>query len=118
MQNNDQSVEKLEQSEQSGQPEQSEQPNEFEAVKARLEEIANEVDDESLSLDEALDLYEEAVKLGLQASNLLEVGIVVEEEQVTEEAQRPSAEEASADGTSADANAGAGADASQEGISN
>ena len=58
---------------------QTEQPNEFEAVKARLEEIAREVDDENLSLDDALDLYEEAVKLGLQATNLLEVGIEVEE---------------------------------------
>lgn len=60
--------------------EQEEQTNEFEAVKTRLAEIADAVDDESLSLDEALDLYEEAVKLGLQASNLLEVGIVVEDE--------------------------------------
>ena len=58
----------------------TEQHNEFESVKARLEEIANAVDDESISLDDALDLYEEAVKLGLQASDLLEVGIVVGEE--------------------------------------
>ncbi len=56
------------------------QANEFEGVKTRLEEIAREVDDENLSLDEALDLYEEAVKLGLQASDLLEAGIVVEAE--------------------------------------
>ena len=56
------------------------QPSEFEVVKARLEEIAQTVDDENLSLDEALDLYEEAVKLGLQASDLLAAGIVVEDE--------------------------------------
>ena len=55
-------------------------PADFEAVKIRLEEIARTIDDESLSLDEALDLYEEAVKLGLQASDLLETGIVVSEE--------------------------------------
>ena len=60
------------------------EPNEFETVKARLEEIAHAVDDESISLDDALDLYEEAVKLGLKASDLLEVGIVVEEEQADE----------------------------------
>lgn len=59
---------------------QTDQSNEFEAVKARLEEIAQTVDDESLSLDQALDLYEEAVKLGLQATNLLEVGIEVDAE--------------------------------------
>jgi len=58
----------------------AEQPNKFESVRMRLEEIAREVDDESLSLDEALDLYEEAVKLGLQASDLLEAGIIVEYE--------------------------------------
>ena len=47
----------------------------FESVKARLAEIAEAVDDEGLSLDDALDLYEEAVALGLQASDLLETGI-------------------------------------------
>ena len=61
------------------------QLNNFEAVKNRLAEIADAVDDESLSLDAALDLYEEAVALGLQASDLLETGIVVPEE--TEEAE-------------------------------
>lgn len=57
---------------------------EFEAVKNRLEEIARLVDDDDLPLDDALDLYEEAVKLGLEASSLLEVGIVVEEEPTSE----------------------------------
>lgn len=52
----------------------------FDAVKKRLAEIADAVDDEGLSLDDALDLYEEAVSLGLQASDLLEVGIDVEDE--------------------------------------
>ncbi|MBQ9043608.1 MAG: exodeoxyribonuclease VII small subunit [Eggerthellaceae bacterium] len=80
MQNNEAPVD------QASQADQEQQPNEFETVKARLEEIARAVDDENLSLDDALDLYEEAVKLGLQASNLLEVGIVVEEEPVAEEA--------------------------------
>ena len=49
----------------------------FAAVKTRLAEIAEAVSDESLPLDEALDLYEEAVALGLQASDLLETGIAV-----------------------------------------
>lgn len=56
------------------------QPADFQAVKDRLAEIADAVDDESLSLDAALDLYEEAVALGLQASDLLESGIVPPEE--------------------------------------
>lgn len=57
----------------------SEQPN-FESVKERLAEIADAVDDEALSLDDALDLYEEAVALGLQASDLLETGVVIPED--------------------------------------
>ncbi len=56
--------------------------NQFESVKLRLQEIADAVSDENISLDDALDLYEEAVSLGLQASDLLEVGIVVEEEDI------------------------------------
>ena len=52
----------------------------FESVKARLAEIADAVDDEELALDDALDLYEEAVALGLKASDLLEVGIGLPEE--------------------------------------
>lgn len=58
--------------------------NEFEAVRKRLEEIAREVDNDDMSLDDALDLYEEAVKLGLKASSLLEIGIVAEEEPAPE----------------------------------
>lgn len=65
------------------------EPSEFESVKSRLEEIASAVDDEDLPLDDALDLFEEAVKLGLQASSLLEVGIVVEDEPADEAAGEP-----------------------------
>ena len=53
----------------------AQQMPDFESVKRRLAEIAEAVDDESLSLDDALDLYEEAVALGLQASDLLESGV-------------------------------------------
>lgn len=62
--------------------EQEEQRSEFSDVKERLEEIARLVADDNMPLDDALDLYEEAVKLGLKASDLLETGIVVEEEPV------------------------------------
>ncbi|MCL1798574.1 MAG: exodeoxyribonuclease VII small subunit [Eggerthellaceae bacterium] len=47
----------------------------YESVKERLDEIVEAVSDEGISLDDALDLYEEAVKLGLQVSNLLEEDI-------------------------------------------
>ncbi|MBQ3302239.1 MAG: exodeoxyribonuclease VII small subunit [Eggerthellaceae bacterium] len=51
----------------------------FEAVKARLDDIVSAVDDDALSLDGALDLYEEAVSLGMRASDLLEEGISSDE---------------------------------------
>ena len=63
----------------------SEQPNDFESVKKRLEEIADAVDDESLPLDDALDLFEEAVSLGLKVSDFVEEGIVVEDEDMQAE---------------------------------
>lgn len=44
----------------------------FEAVRARLDEIVDAVNAEDVSLDEALALYEEAVKLGLSACDLSE----------------------------------------------
>ena len=59
----------------------------FESVKNRLSEIADTVADENLSLDDALDLYEEAVSLGLKASDLLEVGIGLPDEEVATEAE-------------------------------
>lgn len=47
----------------------------FESVKARLDEIVDAVGDDNLALDDALALYEEAVGLGLRASDLLEDNI-------------------------------------------
>lgn len=47
----------------------------FEAVKSRLDEIVDTVSDEDLPLEDALALYEEAVALGLRASDLLEADI-------------------------------------------
>ena len=44
----------------------------YDQVKGRLDEIVQAVSDEGLSLDDALDLYEEAVKLGMRASQLIE----------------------------------------------
>lgn len=47
----------------------------FEDLKTRLDEIVTLVSDDSLALDEALDLYEEAVGIGLSASRIMEEGI-------------------------------------------
>ena len=44
-------------------------------VNDRLKEIVEAVEDENLPLDDALGLFEEAVKLGMQASTLLEQDI-------------------------------------------
>lgn len=44
----------------------------FTEIKARLDEIVAAVSDESLPLEEALTLYEEAAKLGLRVSALIE----------------------------------------------
>lgn len=47
----------------------------FEELKSRLDEIVEAVNDKDLPFDQALSLYEEAVGLGLRASDLLEQGI-------------------------------------------
>lgn len=44
----------------------------YDEVRARLDEIADAVNAEGVTLDEALALYEEAVKLGLLACDLSE----------------------------------------------
>ena len=50
----------------------NERPQTFEDVRARLDEIVDAVNAEGISLDDALALYEEAVKLGLAACDLSE----------------------------------------------
>ena len=54
----------------------------FSSVKTRLDEIADEIAQEGISLDDALALYEEAVKLGLAACDLSEADILPPEEEV------------------------------------
>ena len=41
-------------------------------IKVRLDEIVDAVSDDAMPLDEALGLYEEAVKLGMRVSSLIE----------------------------------------------
>ena len=59
----------------------------FEAVKGRLDEIVDAVSSDDLSLDDALALYEEAVGLGLRASDLIEAQRAEEEEGAAEGAK-------------------------------
>lgn len=69
-------------------------PQTFEDIKARLDEIVAAVSDEELPLDEALNLYEEAVGIGLTASRIVEEGIA------TKEAESAEAQASSDSGTS------------------
>lgn len=57
----------------------------FETVKMRLDEIVDAVNADGISLDDALDLYEEAVKLGMKASTMLEEGISEQDVDATNE---------------------------------
>lgn len=52
----------------------------FSDTYARLNEIADEISNTDISLDEALTLYEEAVSLGLEACDLSEQDIFVDED--------------------------------------
>lgn len=54
----------------------------FSSVKTRLDEIVDEIAQDGISLDDALALYEEAVKLGLAACDLSEADILPPEEEV------------------------------------
>lgn len=47
------------------------------ALKEDLDQILDAVSDESLPLDQALDYYEQAVKLGMKATELMEARLSV-----------------------------------------
>lgn len=74
----------------------------FAGVKTRLSEIVDEVSNDALSLDDALALYEEAVTLGLRASDLLEAGIDADADAEDEAASENSDENANAAGAFAE----------------
>lgn len=75
----------------------------YEEVNGRLKEIADLVADDSISLDAALDLFEEAVRLGVRASSLIEEDIATrnaQQDQLSEDDVRSSgAEDGAEDGT-------------------
>lgn len=80
----------------------------FDDVRNRLDEIVEAVNAPGISLDEALSLYEEAVKLGLAACDLSEEGA---EELIAQEEAKEAAEK-----EAAHAEDGAGETAAQEGV--
>ena len=77
----------------------AEDPTSFAEVKTRLDEIVQAVSDEALSLDDALALYEEAVSLGLKASDLIESNIAPSEELALSDADGASDVEGASDRT-------------------
>ena len=56
-------------------PPSSPEHSDLKSLKTRLDEIASAVSDENIALDDALTLYEEAVRLGERASEIMEAGI-------------------------------------------
>ena len=68
----------------------------FEELKSRLDEIVEAVNDKDLPLDQALSLYEEAVGLGLRASDLLEQGIDEAPAGLADDSAQPAASAAGA----------------------
>ena len=81
----------------------------FNQVKARLDEIVDAVGSSEMPLDEALSLYEEAVGLGLRASELLEENI--EARDAEDEAATGTEVEIEAAASDAEASAAAAAQA-------
>ncbi len=67
----------------------------FDEVKARLDEIVEQISEDGISLDESLALYEEAVRLGLEACDLSETDVLPPDE--AEGAPEGAAEASSAD---------------------
>lgn len=83
----------------------------FESVEERLQAIADEVAREDLSLDEALELYEEAAQLARHACTLSEEGIKAlypPEEPEGDEAQGQAADDAEGQGAAEGEGRGAG----------
>lgn len=82
----------------------------FEDLRARLEQIVDEVSAEGVSLDEALALYEEAVKLGLSACDLSERDV---EQALSQEGEAAAGEAVLPDAAQAPQSAGNGGEDGQ-----
>ena len=81
----------------------------YDDVRARLDEIVDEVNAEGVGLDDALALYEEAVKLGLLACDLSEEDALALMDSSDGEQHEGVAEAEGAQAAKAEVPAGAGA---------
>ena len=81
----------------------------YDDVRARLDEIVDEVNAEGVGLDDALALYEEAVKLGLLACDLSEDDALALVDASDGEQDEGAAEAEGAQAAKAEVPAGAGA---------
>ena len=59
-------------------PEAPRELKEYKKIEGRLKEIEQKVTTENLDMDESLELYEEAVKLGMKASQTIENNVLVD----------------------------------------
>ena len=58
---------------------------EYEQIEGRLKEIEKKITTENLDMDESLELYEEAVNLGMKASQTIENNVLVNNDADVEE---------------------------------
>ena len=58
---------------------------EYEQIEGRLKEIEQKITTENLDMDESLELYEEAVNLGMKASQTIENNVLVNNDPEPEE---------------------------------
>ena len=67
---------------------------EYENIEGRLKEIEEKITTENLDMDESLELYEEAVNLGMKASQTIENNVLVDtNNESTEEESKDYAED-------------------------
>lgn len=61
-------------------PEPPRELKDYENIEGRLKEIEEKITTENLDMDESLELYEEAVNLGMKASQTIENNVLVNNE--------------------------------------
>ena len=66
-------------------PEVPRELKDYEMIESRLKEIERTITTENLDMDESLKLYEEAVDLGMKASQTIENNVLVDMNNQTEE---------------------------------
>lgn len=91
MNENVEEVEEVEGAEEA-KPEPPRELKEYEKIEERLKEIEQKITTENLDMDESLELYEEAVDLGMKASQTIENNVLVNNDPEPEEDTEDSTE--------------------------